>query len=98
VPLLGDLDGDHKADLCVVTGVHWDCRLQTGKVLNFDFGQAGDSFALGDADRDGRADPCLLRNGTLMCDTAHHGGPADFTLPLGVAAGARLLFGNLDGL
>jgi hypothetical protein len=98
VPLLGDLDGDHKADLCVVTDGHWDCRTQAGQELHFDFGQAGDSFALGYADGDGRADPCLLRKGLLMCKTVHDGRAANYLLELDAAAGALLLFGNLDGL
>jgi hypothetical protein len=76
----------------------WDCLTQTGQKLHFELGKRGDSFALGDADRDGRADPCFLRKGILMCNTAHDGGPPNYTLQLDVAAGARLLFGNLDGL
>jgi hypothetical protein len=99
VPLLGDLDGDGKADLCLVEGAAWNCRLSsTGERLHFSFGRAGDSPALGDADRDGKADPCVLRHGLLQCNTKHDGGPADYTLQLDVPAGARLLFGNLDGL
>jgi hypothetical protein len=99
LPLLGDLDGDGKADLCLVEGTSWTCRLATSGVqLQFNFGRAGDSFALGDADRDGRADPCALRGGQLLCDTQHHGGPANYTLKLSWPQGARLLFGNLDGL
>jgi len=98
VPLLGDLDGDHKADLCVVSNGHWDCFTQVGQRLHFELGKRGDSFALGDVDRNGRADPCLLRKGVLMCNTAHDGGHPNYTLQLDVAAGARLLFSNLDGL
>jgi hypothetical protein len=99
VPLLGDLDGDHKADLCLVNGSAWDCLLSTGQQLHFQFGHKGDSPALGDADEDGRGDPCVLRpGGRLQCNTKHDGGPPDFTLALNVPSGARLLFGNLDGL
>jgi hypothetical protein len=99
VPLLGDLDGDHKADLCLVNGSAWDCLLSTGQQRHFQFGHKGDSPALGDADQDGRGDPCVLRpGGRLQCDTKHDGGLPDFTLALNVPSGARLLFGNLDGL
>jgi hypothetical protein len=98
VALLGDLDADHRADLCVVKDGEWNCQTQAGQELHFTFGQAGDSFSLGDADRDGRAEPCLLRDGLLLCTTKHDGGPPDYTLALNVPAGARLLFGNLDGL
>lgn len=99
LPLLGDLDGDGEADLCLVEGAFWNCLLSsTGERLQFSFGKAGDSPALGDVNLDGRADPCVLRKGLLSCNTRHDGGPADYTLQLNVPAGARLLFGNLDGL
>lgn len=98
-PLLGDLDGDGKADLCLVSGSLWTCRLSsTGQTITFTFGKAGDSPALGDVDMDGKADPCVLRKGLLLCNTKHDGGPANYILQLDVPAGARLLFGNLDGL
>ncbi|HEV8578517.1 MAG TPA: hypothetical protein VGX68_05485 [Thermoanaerobaculia bacterium] len=97
--LLGDLDGDYKADLCLVSGAAWDCRLATGQPFHFQFGHRGDSPALGDADKDGRADPCVLRpGGRVECDTKHDGGLPDFALALNMPTGARLLFGNLDGL
>jgi hypothetical protein len=98
-PLLGDLDGDGKADLCLFTAGDWRCRLAKGGVeQHFTFGKAGDAPALGDADRDGRAELCLLRAGMLLCDTGHDGGAAEFQLALETPVGARLLFGNLDGL
>jgi hypothetical protein len=97
VPLLGDLDGDHKADLCLFRDGVWDCLLSTGGRIHFRFGRAGDSPALGDINNNGRAEPCVLRDGMLLCSTAHNR-VADFSLPLDVPAGARLLFGNLDGL
>ena len=97
-PLLGDLDGDGKADLCLVDGSFWSCLLSsTGQLVHFTFGKGG-SPALGDVNLDGKADPCFLRKGRLTCDTKHEGGAGDYTLQLDVPSGARLLFGNLDGL
>ncbi|HEX6899528.1 MAG TPA: hypothetical protein VF789_07445 [Thermoanaerobaculia bacterium] len=46
----------------------------------------------------GRSDPCMLRGGKLLCDTTHDGGAAEASLALDLPAGARPLFGNLDGL
>jgi hypothetical protein len=57
----------------------------------------GDQPLLGDYDGDGRDDPCVFRQGTLLCDTAHNGGAAEGTLSLG-DAGDRVVLGNLDGL
>ncbi len=99
LPLLGDLDGDGRADLCLVSGRSWECRLASGPALHFTFGHRGDAPALGDLDGDRRADPCVLRpGGRLQCATHSLGGPPDSTLALQAPAGARPLFGNLDGL
>lgn len=98
-PMLGDLDGDGRADLCLFEAGEWDCRLaRSGGTQPFRFGQRGDAPALGDIDRDGRAEACVLRAGQLLCDTGHDGGEAEYHLPLEPLPGARLLFGNLDGL
>jgi hypothetical protein len=40
----------------------------------------------------------LNQAGRLECDTKHRGGAPGFTLALNAPSGARLLFGNLDGL
>jgi hypothetical protein len=53
---------------------------------------------LGDFDGDGRDDPCLLRGGTLRCDTKHDGGTAEAVLRLAVQPGDGIVMGNLDGL
>lgn len=97
-PLLGDLDGDGKDGLCLVQGGQWTCLTRAGVRTSFVFGTADDAPTLGDLDRDGRSDPCLLRDGVLLCDTAHDGGVAEGMLTLEVSAGARPVFGNLDGL
>jgi hypothetical protein len=82
-----------------VDGPFWSCLLSaTGELDHITFGRASAAPALGDANLDGKADPCALRKGRLTCDTRHRGGSPDFSLQLDVAAGARLLFGNLDGL
>jgi hypothetical protein len=52
---------------------------------------------LGDFDGDGRDDPCVFRQGMLLCDTAHDGGAAEGILSLGSSSDSVVL-GNLDGL
>jgi hypothetical protein len=98
IPLLGDLDADGKDDLCLVERSQWTCLTRAGIRTSFLFGAPGETPALGDLDRDGRAEPCVLRSGRLLCDTAHDGGSAETWLDLELPAGARPVFGNVDGL
>jgi hypothetical protein len=62
------------------------------------FGAPGDLPTLGDLDRDGRAEPCLLRGGTLLCDTARDGGGAEQGLEMALPPVPGPSSANLDGL
>jgi len=98
-PLLGDVDGDGRADPCVRRGRRFLCdtahdgRFAEVKIL---FGLVGDSALLGDVDGDGDDDPCLWRGDTFLCDTAHDGGAAEVAVAFG-APGDTPLLGDLDG-
>jgi hypothetical protein len=76
IGLLGDFDGDGRADPCVFRSGRFLCdtahdygsaETQEG------FGQSGDTPLLGDIDGDGRADACVFRDGRFLCDSAHDG-------------------------
>jgi hypothetical protein len=76
IGLLGDIDGDGRADPCVFRDGRFLCdtahdygsaETQEG------FGQSGDIPLLGDIDGDGRADACVFRDGRFLCDSAHDG-------------------------
>jgi hypothetical protein len=69
-----------------------------GAEIDIAFGQAGDPPVFGDLDGDGRNDPCVLRSGHLLCDTAHDGVAAEVDLPLGAQAGDQPLIANFDAL
>jgi hypothetical protein len=47
-----------------------------------------------DADR--RDDPCVYRSGQFLCDTAHNGGAAEWTVSFG-ASGDQPVLGDFDG-
>jgi hypothetical protein len=109
VPLgrLGDVDGDGRADPCVVRKGRFLC--DTGH----DFGRAevqipytvtgGQAVLVGDIDGDGRDDPCQFLAGHFRCDTAHDGGAFEVDIAFGAeiwsdrgSEGVALL-GDVDG-
>jgi len=99
VGLLGDIDGDGRADPCLFRNGVFFCDadhdyIATDTVVGF--GQTGDRPFLADLDGDGRADPCVYRAGRFLCDTAHDGGTAELEIPFG-AAGDTPLLGDIDG-
>jgi hypothetical protein len=99
--LLGDVDGDGRADLCLFHDGTFSCDLAHhggAPDLVIHFGKAGDIPVLGDFDGDGRADPCVLRGQVLRCDLKHDGGTAEGILRLAVQPGDGIVMGNLDGL
>jgi hypothetical protein len=59
-------------------------------------GQPGDIGLLGDIDGDGRADPCVFRNGVFLCDTNHDYGTTGVVVPFGQAGDIPFL-GDVDG-
>ncbi len=99
VPLLGDVDGDGRADPCVRRGGDFLCNLSHagGKVEWHDrFGAPGVPALLGDVDGNGTADPCVRSGRTFLCDTNHNGGSAEFADVFGLAADVPVL-GDVDG-
>jgi hypothetical protein len=96
--LLGDVDGDGRADLCLFRAGVFRC--DTGhdfgsSETRIRFGQAGDIPLLGDVNGDGKADPCVYRAGSFLCDTAHDGS-VNVTIAFGEAGDVPLL-GDIDG-
>ena len=59
------------------------------------FGQDGDVPFLADVDGDGKAAPCVYRNGHFLCSTGHDG-VADLDLAFGSPGDVPLL-GDIDG-
>ncbi|HEY2289339.1 MAG TPA: hypothetical protein VGM86_01440 [Thermoanaerobaculia bacterium] len=98
IGLLGDVDGDGRADLCLfLAGVF---RCDTGHDFGaaetrIRFGQSGDVPLLGDVDGDGKADPCVYRSGQFLCSTAHDGNVSQ-TIAFGQPGDVPLL-GDVDG-
>jgi hypothetical protein len=56
-----------------------------------------DKLLFGDADGDGRADPCRVRSGVWRCDTDHEGGTTEAMLNFAGAAAGTPLLGDLNG-
>jgi hypothetical protein len=100
VPLLGDVDGDGRADPCVRRGRKFLCDTEHDGTLDwqlsFGLGGPGESPLLGDVDGDGRAEACTWNGRQLQCDTAHNGGKAEWTVKLGKPGDVPLL-ADVDG-
>jgi len=97
--LLGDLDGDGRADPCVYRAGVFRCDTAhgLGPPIRIRFGQTGDLPLLGDLDGDGKADPCVYRSGRFLCDTSHDGHGAERETAFGGQAGDVPLLGDVDG-
>ncbi len=100
VPLLGDVDGDGRADPCVHRGRKFLCDTEHDGTLDWQvsFGQGGHGEIplLGDVDGDGRAEACTWNGRQFQCDTAHNGGKAEWTVKLGKPGDVPLL-ADVDG-
>lgn len=98
VGLLGDIDGDGRADPCLFRNGVFLCDADHDYALDtaVAFGQAGDVPFLADIDGDGRADPCVYRVGRFLCDTAHDGGAPEVEIAFGSPGDVPLL-GDIDG-
>jgi hypothetical protein len=96
--MLGDIDGDGRADPCEWHNQRFRCDTDhEGGVAEVKLFLQGTGLPLlGDVDGDGRAEPCLYSAGRFSCDTAHNGGKAETVLRFGTAAETPLL-GDLDG-
>jgi len=99
VPLLGNVDGDTRDDLCLYHAGRFLCdTFHNGRFqVEIGFGgAAGDRPLLGDLNGDGRADPCLRRGRRFLCDTAQNGGTAEAQVVFGRASDVPLM-GDVDG-
>jgi hypothetical protein len=100
VPLLGDVDGDGRADPCVRRGRKFLCDTKHDGTLDWQvsFGQGGPGEIplLGDVDGDGRAEACTWNGRQFQCDTAHNGGKAEWAVKLGKPGDVPLL-ADVDG-
>jgi hypothetical protein len=71
--LLGDVDGDGRADPCELLGNRLRCDLDH-RGAPFEWERTVDAaegtLLLGDVDGDGKADPCVWRAGSWSCQTA----------------------------
>jgi hypothetical protein len=97
VGMLGDLDGDGRADPCVYRTSRFLCDVAhnpSSPPVEIDFGQAGDLPLLGDIDGDGKADPCVYRDQTFLCDPGHMG-QASVAIKFGQPGDVPLL-GDID--
>ncbi len=96
--LLGDVDGDGRADPCDVKNGIFRCDSDhEGGAAEVKVAFTGPGAPLlGDVDGDGRADPCLYTLGRFSCDTHHDGGAPETVLPFG-NAGETPLLGDING-
>jgi hypothetical protein len=93
--LMGDVDGDGRADPCALAGTRLRCDLDhRGEPFEWErtVDASSGTVLLGDVDGDGRADPCVWRAGLLRCQTAS----GEFQERFG-AAGDVPLLGDLAG-
>jgi hypothetical protein len=109
----GDVDGDGKADACIVSEVGLECGLSSGRAFAKETTWArpapGDddwlstgkgSVVLADVDGDGRADACGRGRTKLMCalSTGASFARAEAWSPeADFASMGRILFGDLNG-
>ena len=101
VPLLGDVDGDGRDDLCLVRNSVVRCDSGHNGFpaeLRFPpFRPLGGLFLLGDLDGDGRDDPCHFRDGLFRCDRARDGGQPDLVISFRGLPGDTPLLGDVNG-
>jgi len=93
--LMGDVDGDGRADPCELSGTRLRCDLDhRGGPFEWErtVDASGGTVLLGDVDGDGKADPCVWSEGLLRCQTAS----GEFQERFG-AAGDVPLLGDLAG-
>jgi hypothetical protein len=96
--LLGDIDGDGRADPCDRKNGVFRCDTDhEGGAAEVKIAFSGSGTPLlGDVDGDGRADPCLYTTNRFSCDTKHDGGGAETILRFG-NPGETPLLGDING-
>ncbi len=93
----------HDADACSVVGRAFVCDWVGGTGASpplrivFGSGRSGETPLLGDWDGDGRADPCVYRQGLFSCDLEHNGGGGEGKSRVRGEPGDRPLFADVDG-
>jgi hypothetical protein len=99
-PLLADVDGDGRDDLCVPRSGSLLCDTAhdggAAETKTSPFGLPGDVPLAGDLDGDGRDDACVRRGNRVLCDSKHDGGGPDLVRAFG-RPGEPALLGDPDG-
>ncbi len=102
VPLLGDFDGDGRADFCAFRKGLLRCDLDhhgnkpEGFLDARGVAAAGDTPLFGDVDGDGRADLCLRRGNRFRCNLGRRPNAVDLTVSFGLPRDPALM-GDVDG-
>lgn len=102
VPLLGDFDGDGRADFCAFRNGLLRCDLDhrggapEGILDARGVIAAGDTPLLGDVDGDGRADLCLRRGNLFRCNLGRRPNSVDLTMSFGLPSDPAMM-GDVDG-
>ncbi len=111
---LGDLDGDQSADWCTATETGPACGIAAQRMITMDgvpWGYSHDgvvevtpattaTVALGDIDRDGRADLCSLRDDRIVCARSQgraFGPRVTLAILPNQTTASALWLGDLDG-
>jgi len=98
IPLLGDVNGDGRADPCLWGKGVLRCDIARRGTFDFraNLGVAVDAPLLGDLDGDGRDELCVFRDGLFLCDPEGGDGLPRVAIRFG-QTGDRPLLGDYDG-
>lgn len=102
VPLIGDFDGDGRAEPCAFRNGRLRCDLDHRGGLAEDsldlrgVTKSADVPSFGDVSGDGRADLCLRRGNRWHCNTSRRPDTVDLVLSFGLSSDDALM-GDVDG-